>query len=92
MSYLRSHQAPPEEMSLPLNVHLPPTFSGTTSDQPNVIRNPLKFSLSFLNGGGLFLLAITCVWRLHWSVRRGTFFALVALLNNQFLSSMVPGT
>ena len=22
--------------------------------------------------GDLFLLAITCVWRLHWSVRRGT--------------------
>ena len=25
-----------------------------------------------LYAGVLFLLAITCVWRLHWSVRRGT--------------------
>eukprot|EP00964_Phaeocystis_antarctica_P133526 scaffold97736_cov64-Phaeocystis_antarctica.AAC.5 len=28
-TYLRSHQAPPEEMSLPLTVHLTATLSGT---------------------------------------------------------------
>ena len=26
----------------------------------------------FFQRGDVFLLAITCVWRLHWSVRRGT--------------------
>ena len=33
----------------------------------------LSFSFFLLfQRGDLFLLAITCVWRLHWSVRRGT--------------------
>ena len=47
-TYLRSHQAPPEELSLPLNVHLPGDLSGT---------NPMCTAASCPSPGGL----TTCV-------------------------------
>ena len=43
-------------------------------------------STLFFNGGGyLFLLAITCVWRLHWSVRRGSWSRAIRRVWTSFL-------